>query len=679
MRKLIIAIIIILTLTLSAQNPQGMYDAIRQNPAAYHYLSFEEFLLNESFNRDFVPTDPPLGDIRQTAEFEQMEGVLVVYPLGIPVSAVAELSEDTIVYTVVTAGSQNACTNTFQNNGVNMANVEFINAGTNTYWVRDYGPWFIARDNQIEIVDFPYNRPRPLDDEIPVIVANYLGIDYYGLDVETAGGNYMCDGNFIGASTDLVYDENPNLTPAQIDEYYLNYLGIETYHVTLDPLGDYIKHIDCWGKFLDVDKVLIGQVPVTDYRYADFEFVANYFAEQTSAWGNNYQVYRVYTPGGNPATPYTNSLILNKKVFVPITGSQWDDEAIAAYEAVMPGYEIVPVFYNGWYNTDALHCRARGVADRNMLYVEHFPFLGDQEYQTEYLIEADIIPYSGLPVYEDSLFVYYKTEGEDYTPIQMAHVAGYQYSAAIPGQPEGTEISYYIHVADEAGKSVDHPIIGAFEPHVFTIINGSVPAELIVDPLSFNIEMQQNEIDVALLELKNIGGMQLTYQLAEMVDWLTLNPMNGSINAGDSVDVELIFDTTGLAAGTYTCDIMISDDREETIVPVTLTVLGLSAGNDTQLLSDGLIGNYPNPFNPSTTISFNLNQDAHVVLSIINTRGQKVRTLVNNDKITGQHQVVWDGRDNNGKIVASGVFFSTLDIVGKDLDFTSVKKIILLK
>ncbi len=226
---------------------------------------------------------------------------------------------------------------------------------------------------------------------------------------------------------------------------------------------------------------------------------------------------------------------------------------------------------------------------------------------------------------------------------------------------------------------MDHPIIGAFEPHVFTIINGSVPAELIVDPLSFNIEMQQNEIDVALLELKNIGGMQLTYQLAEMVDWLTLNPMNGSINAGDSVDVELIFDTTGLAAGTYTCDIMISDDREETIVPVTLTVLGLSAGNDTQLLSDGLIGNYPNPFNPSTTISFNLNQDAHVVLSIINTRGQKVRTLVNNDKITGQHQVVWDGRDNNGKIVASGVFFSTLDIVGKDLDFTSVKKIILLK
>jgi agmatine/peptidylarginine deiminase len=679
MKKIITVVFILMTLLMSLQAQNALYDAIRQNPNAYHYLSFEEFLLNDTVNRDFIPTDPPVGNVRQTAEFEQMEGVLVVYPLGIPVSAIAELSEDTKVYTIVTTGNQNSCTNMFTNNGVNMANVEFINSNTNSYWVRDFGPWFIDRDHQIEIVDFPYNRPRPLDDEIPVVVANYLDIDYYGMSVEHTGGNYMCDGNFNGASTDLVYEENYNLTSTQIDQYFLDFLGIETYHVTPDPLDDYIKHIDCWGKFLDVDKVIIGQVPETDYRYDDFEFVANYFATQTSAWGNNYEVYRVFTPGGNPATPYTNCLIINKKVLLPVTGSQWDDEAIATYEEVMPGYEIIPVNYNGWYNTDALHCRTRGVADRNMLYVEHLPLLGEQEYQTEYLIEAEITPYSGQPVYEDSLIVYYKTDGEDFTPVQMTNVAGNQYSAVIAGQPEGTEISYYLHAADEAGKSIDHPFIGSYEPHVFTVAGGAVPAELIADPISFNLEMQQDETETAFLELKNIGGMSLNYQINEIASWLTITPVNGSVTAGDSVDVELTFDTTGLAVDAYTSDIIITFDAEETIIPVTLTVLGLGVGNDTQNLANGIQGNYPNPFNPSTTISFSLNQNAQVKLSIINTRGQIVRTLVNESKIAGQHQVVWDGRDDNGHPVASGIFFSTMDAKENGLDFTSVKKIILLK
>jgi len=679
MKKVFLGFFIFLILSVYAETNHDIYNELRQNPFASHFLSFEEFLLNDTYNRDYEPTDPPTGDIRQTAEFEQMEGVLVVYPLGIPISVIAELSEDTIVYTIVTTGYQNSCENTYQNNGVNMDNVEFINAGTNTHWVRDYGPWFIARDNQIEIVNFPYNRPRPLDDEIPVVVANYLGIDYYGMSVETTGGNYMCDGNFIGASTDLVYDENPSLSPADIDTYFLDYLGIETYHVTLDPLGDYIKHIDCWGKFLDVDKVLIGQVPESDYRYVDFEFVANYFAEQTTAWGNNYEVYRIYTPGGNPSTPYTNSLIANKKVFVPIAGSQWDDEAIATYEAAMPGYEVIGVSFNGWYNTDALHCRTRGVADRNMLYVEHFPLLGDQDFQTEYLIEAEIIPYSGQPVYEDSLIVYYNTEGADFIPVQMTNVTGNQYSAYIPGQTEGTEISYYLHAADEAGKSVDHPFIGLFEPHIFTVIGAPVPAELVVDPLSFNIEMQQDETDAALMELKNIGGISLTYSLSETADWLTLDPTSGTVNAGDSSDVVLTFNSTGLAADTYMCNIVISDDREETNIPVTLTVLGLGVENNSQLLANGLLGNYPNPFNPSTTISFSLDMNAYVQLSIVNTRGQKVRTLVDGHKISGQHNVVWDGRDNDGNSVASGVFFSVMGIDREDLDYTSVKKIILLK
>ncbi|RLC56433.1 MAG: hypothetical protein DRH89_05685, partial [Candidatus Cloacimonadota bacterium] len=405
MKKLVtIIFIVIINIVTSLNGVDNISRKIKENPILAHFLSLEEILLNEDYERDFTPTDPPTGIVRQTSEFEQMEGVLVVYPLGVPYTLIAEMSQDITIYTIVQSYQQNQCETNYQNNGVNMANCEFINAATNTYWVRDFGPWFVSVDNEIAIVDFPYNRPRPLDDEIPVIVANYFGIDLYGMDIEQTGGNYMCDGNFIGASTDLIYDENPGLTPAEIDQLVLDYLGIENYHVTIDPLDDYIKHIDCWGKFLDVDKILIGEVPESDYRYADFEFVADYFADQTSAWGNNYEVYRVYTPGGySQATPYTNSLILNNKVFVPQTGSQWDDEAMATYEEVMPGYEIIGIYSSGWYDTDALHCRTRGIADRDMLYIQHDPILDEVPAGQEIDIVAQIVPYSGELLYADSL------------------------------------------------------------------------------------------------------------------------------------------------------------------------------------------------------------------------------------------------------------------------------------
>ncbi|MCF7859369.1 MAG: agmatine deiminase family protein [Candidatus Cloacimonetes bacterium] len=651
-----------------------------ENPIMAHFLSFEEMLLNEDYERDFTPTEPPVGDIRQTSEFEQMEGVLVVYPLGLPVEFVAEMSQDILVYTIVESFQQSQCENSYQNNGVNMENCVFINAPTNTYWVRDYGPWFISVDNEIQVVDFPYNRPRPNDDDIPIVIANYFDLDVYGMDLEGAGGNYMCDGNFVAASTDLIYDENPNLNAAEIDQMVLDYLGIDSYHVTLDPLDDYIKHIDCWGKFLDVDKILIGQVPETDYRYEDFEFVANYFSTQTSAWGTNYEVFRIYSPGGyNQPTPYTNSLILNNKVFVPQSGSQWDDEAIATYEEIMPGYEVIGVYYNGWYDTDALHCRTRGIADRNMLYIQHDPIIEEVPAGVEIEILAQIIPYSSETLYADSLLVNYKVNDSNYNSIIMIPTGENNYLAMIPAQEPGSELSYYIHAADESGHSSNHPLIGAPDPHLFIIEGNPNPAELVVDPVSFNVEMLANQQDLEILELSNIGGMALTYNITDSADWLTLSPETGELSAGETEEIELTFDTTDLSTGEYTTDITINDDREETIIPVILTITQTESENETVISGTKLLGNYPNPFNPTTTISYSLKSTSSVNLAIYNMKGQLVRILVNSSQIAGMHTKFWDGKDDNGRLVGSGVYFSRLEAYDVEGTHKSLKKIILLK
>ena len=680
MKKSVIILSILIVITASLNAVTNIPQKIKENPILAHFLSLEEILLNEDYERDFTPTDPPIGVVRQTSEFEQMEGVLVVYPLGVPYTLIAEMSQDIIVYTIVQNYQQSQCETNYQNNGVNMANCEFINAPTNTYWVRDFGPWFVSVDNEIAIVNFPYNRPRPDDDDIPIEVANYFGLDLYGMNLESTGGNYMCDGNYIGASTDLVYDENPSLSTTQIDQLVLDYLGIENYHVTLDPLDDYIKHIDCWGKFLDVDKVLIGQVPQSDYRYDDFEFVADYFADQTSAWGNDYEVYRIYTPGGySQATPYTNSLILNNKVFVPQTGSQWDDEALATYEEVMPGYEIIGIYSSGWIDTDALHCRTRGIADRNMLYIQHDPILEEVPAGEEIEIAATIIPYSGQPLFADSLLINYKINNGEFISLVMTSTGGSNYSASIPALDPGSEVAYYIHAADESGHSSNHPFIGEPDPHTFTVAGNPNPAELVVDPVSFSIEMSANTVSVEIMELSNIGGSAMDYNINETADWLSLDPVSGTLLAGASEDIELTFDTADMIAGDYSVDLIIIDNREETIVPIELIVTGTSTQNDITDLETKLLGNYPNPFNPETTIKYNLKNNSNVTLTIYNTKGQLVRTLVRSSQIAGIHSTIWNGKDANGRSVSSGIYFSTFDANDEEGDYTSVKKIILMK
>jgi hypothetical protein len=73
-----------------------------------------------------------------------------------------------------------------------------------------------------------------------------------------------------------------------------------------------------------------------------------------------------------------------------------------------------------------------------------------------------------------------------------------------------------------------------------------------------------------------------------------------------------------------------------------------------------LFQNYPNPFNPETNILFNLPEEAEVELRIYNIQGRLVRSLVHETRAAGQHAVRWDGRDDSGREVASGVYFYEL-------------------
>ncbi|MDA3813685.1 MAG: M14 family zinc carboxypeptidase [Candidatus Cloacimonetes bacterium] len=90
-------------------------------------------------------------------------------------------------------------------------------------------------------------------------------------------------------------------------------------------------------------------------------------------------------------------------------------------------------------------------------------------------------------------------------------------------------------------------------------------------------------------------------------------------------------------------------------------------------------GNYPNPFNPTTTFSYNLAVESKVTLTLFNIKGQKITPLVSENQGAGIHQAIWDGTDNHGKKVSTGIYFSHWDVKDDGGDYTSVMKIILLK
>jgi hypothetical protein len=93
-----------------------------------------------------------------------------------------------------------------------------------------------------------------------------------------------------------------------------------------------------------------------------------------------------------------------------------------------------------------------------------------------------------------------------------------------------------------------------------------------------------------------------------------------------------------------------------------------------------LYQNYPNPFNPTSTIQFRIGSlefggPVHTTLTIYNILGQKVRILVDEPKESGEYEAIWDGKDEDGKEVASGIYFYQLKIA----DYCEIKKMILVK
>jgi hypothetical protein len=122
---------------------------------------------------------------------------------------------------------------------------------------------------------------------------------------------------------------------------------------------------------------------------------------------------------------------------------------------------------------------------------------------------------------------------------------------------------------------------------------------------------------------------------------------------------------------------IINEDRTVKIDPGNYSIVATRDGVNTgRIPSDYVLAdNYPNPFNPTTTITFGLPRAGQVRLAVYNLLGQRVATLMDGFKPAGWHEVSWNGRNDEGSAVSSGVYFYRLETD----EFIQSRKMLLIK
>jgi hypothetical protein len=142
-----------------------------------------------------------------------------------------------------------------------------------------------------------------------------------------------------------------------------------------------------------------------------------------------------------------------------------------------------------------------------------------------------------------------------------------------------------------------------------------------------------------------------------------------------SIDTEGNFFVTGIFSSTAQFGINSITSMGEQDIFIAKLANGTYFKNETIPLITTL-SNYPNPFNPSTTIEFSIQNNSPIDISIYNIKGQKINTLTRNEFVKGDHSIIWNGDDEYGNPVSSGIYYYKLNINGKT---EAVKKCLLLK
>ena len=302
---------------------------------------------------------------RAATEIEPLAGVLFRWPYdwaGMRIRYAEMIdaltgSGATLYVWTDTQAQQDAAKSYLADQGVSDEDVRWVIDDTQTVWIRDYGPNFLHEvgGDGWGIADFHYYNSRPEDDNTPLFVAGATGVPVMNRQtgahvVYTEGGNLNHDGLGTVVYSQRTYANNPGVAHEEIDRRIRGAFSATQSLVPEDPTLDGTGHVDMFTKIVSPTDILVAQYDSNERDYQILEDAATLFAGSVNGAGDPWNVTRIWQPDVYyvffifpVVRTYTNSLIVNDDVILPVYNIPYDDTAISIYQSLLPGKTIHPI------------------------------------------------------------------------------------------------------------------------------------------------------------------------------------------------------------------------------------------------------------------------------------------------------------------------------------------------
>jgi agmatine deiminase len=503
---------------------------------------------------------PPTGDLRTAAEWEEIQALVVTWrDYKLTLAEIIRFAQEeckVIVHATNATTAANELTNTY--NVPLGPNVQIVSQPNNSLWIRDYGAntVYINEVDSLFLLDWKYNRPsRVADDSIPRRYARELDVNLVQTTLEPnrvvhTGGNFMSDGFGTGFSSELILEENPTKTEAQIDQIMENFMGIDRY-IKMPVLPyDGIHHIDMHMKLLDEETLLWAQYPTGVADGPQIEANLLYVLDNfNSVFGTPYKIKRVVAPpdysgNGNPIYPnnggdyrtYSNSVFVNGTVLLPTYGGPFDTTAVRIYKENLPGYRIVPIDCQSIIAASgAIHCITHSVGVNDPLLISHQPLNDTYDTENAYAVNALIKHRSGI----QSATLYYSTDtlaGFNSVPMTETGLND-NWAAAIPAQDGGTKVYYYIHGISETGKIQVRPLTAPEGRWDFMVLDTGTVTSVqkdILDKLFSMSAFPNPTAGLTCIPVYTPDGLSINLEVLDVTGRLVKQIYQGEISSGEA-------------------------------------------------------------------------------------------------------------------------------------------------
>ncbi|MDZ4708718.1 MAG: agmatine deiminase family protein [Saprospiraceae bacterium] len=462
-------------------------------------------------------------DNRLAAEWEPAIGTMLVWPLSVPYKLVIELARDNHVYTIVENEAVKKEAQKWYNDwGINPAKTSFIYAaqGLDSWWVRDWGPGAVyTPEGKMKLADGKYIFSTPItglpcqdslefiyktkehkiikteiDDAATLSLGNGLNLAVLDLPFINTGGNVANDGLGTAFSTCILLNENQYFGISENRFFKLNkeLTGIRQYHILSNFEKRGIQHIDCYLKLLDEERMLVIEPPLDHDLYPIYESILQKeLVGMKTPYGRPYEIVRIKTGRyyKDQLAAYTNSLILNKTIYVPLFKIKEDEQALKRWQEVMPGYTVKGFEFElkdepmvsqklnehyllyGWRDGDALHCRTRAIWDPEMLFISAKRIESPVNSTHKNIVYCTIIDYSKKGLIQKQCLVHWRISGRnEWNSIRLKpNGTPNLFYAEIPFHQAGTSIEYYISAVSSSGKTETKPRTAPQGTYTFSI------------------------------------------------------------------------------------------------------------------------------------------------------------------------------------------------------------------